>query len=416
LWLPLGGIAIGQRFLLPGVSIADVCVGVFILLALWTMREEPWRFPDWAPWLAAFCAWAIVSGAWVAATDPAFSAREYAKSLAKLLCYAAAALMVARAVRLAGLPAAVRVAALSFAAAAAVAIALYAAMSVKAPLPYELICGTADPRCESAYYFELRWFGDNTARSFREGVHLRALGLAGEPARLGVVMGLALGFLLLGPRTRPPILAASVVAIAAVLTFSLSAYALLLPVLALFAWRLLRAARTRSRWVWAAPVVLVGVACLPPVSRTLHRSIVVRSQRILEGRADSSARLRVIGSWDLALLLARHHPLTGVGLGNFDVRVRREAALVPGGHMVDDSVQGWNAAAYVVATTGAVGLLLFLLTGYAALRPSPSLGLVFLLGTFADGTVLGPAFWVFLALYAAAARDEGLTAPEGSPS
>jgi O-antigen ligase len=162
--------------------------------------------------------------------------------------------------------------------------------------------------------------------------------------------------------------------------------------------------------------VLVVVACLPPVGRTLHRSIVVRSQRILEGRADSSARLRVIGSWDLAVLLARKHPLTGVGLGNFDVRVRQVARLVPGGHMVGDHVQGWNATAYVLATTGAVGLLLFLLTGYAALRPAPALGLLFLLGTFADGTVLGPAFWVFLALYAAAGRDDEVTEPEGSPS
>ena len=162
--------------------------------------------------------------------------------------------------------------------------------------------------------------------------------------------------------------------------------------------------------------MLAAVACLPPVSRTLHRSIVVRSQRILEGRADSSARLRVIGSWDLAVLLAREHPLTGVGLGNFDVRVRQVAPLVPGGHMVDRHVQGWNAAAYVMATTGAIGLLLFLLAGYVALRPAPALGLVFLIGAFADGTVLGPAFWVFFALYAAAGRETLVTEPVGSPS
>jgi hypothetical protein len=105
-----------------------------------------------------------------------------------------------------------------------------------------------------------------------------------------------------------------------------------------------------------------------------------------------------------------------VGLGNFDVRVLQVAPLVPGGHMVDDRVQGWNASAYVVATTGAVGLMLFLLVLYDALRPAPALGLVFVLGTFADGTVLGPAFWVFLALYAAAGRDQPVTAPAGSPS
>lgn len=418
LWLPLGGIAIGQRFLFPGISIADVCVGVFLLLAAWRLRGEDWWLPDWWPWLAALCAWAIASGGWAAATDPAFSAREFVKSLAKLLYYSAAAIVVARVVREAGVRAAVRVAAIAFAVAGGLAILLYAAMSAKAPLPYELICGAADPGCNQAYYYELRWFGDNTARGWREGVHLRAMGLAGEPARLGVVLGLALGFLLLAPRRQPPLVAAAIVATAAVLTFSLSAYALLLPVLALFAWRALRATGLRSRWTWAAVGVLAVVACLPPVARTLHRAIVVRSQRILEGRADSSARMRVIGSWDLALLLAREHPLSGVGLGNFDVRVAQVAPLVPGGHMVDKRVQGWNAAGYVLATTGAIGLLLFALALYVALRPAPALGAVFLLGSFADGTVLGPAFWVFLALYAAAGRDAPVTEPEpaGSPS
>lgn len=416
LWLPLGGVAIGQRFLVPGVSVADVCVGIFVALALWTLRDEPWEWPAWAPWLGAFAAWAVVSGGWAAATDDAFVAREFLKSLSKLLFYSASALVLARVLRAAGLRAALRVAGAAFAAAAVLAIALYAALSLRAPLPYDVICGAADPRCSSAYYYELRWFGDNSARSFREGVHVRAMGLAGEPARLGVTLGLALGFLLLGGRARPPLLAAAIVALAAALTFSLSAYALLLPVLGLFAWRLWRAAGARSAWTWAVPLGLVAVLCLPPVARTLQRSVVVRAQRILEGRADSSARMRVIGSWDLALLLAREHPVTGVGLGNFDVRMPRVAPLVPGGHMVDAKVQGWNAFAYVLATTGAVGLLLFVLSGYAAMRDAPALGLVFVAGAFADGTVLGPAFWVFFALYAASGREAAVTEPAGSPS
>ena len=112
----------------------------------------------------------------------------------------------------------------------------------------------------------------------------------------------------------------------------------------------------------------------------------------------------------MALLLAREHPVVGVGLGNFDVRVTQVAPLTPGGHMIDGKVQGWNALAYVLATTGAVGLVLFVLFVYVALRPQPALALVFLLGMFADGTVLGPAFWVFLVLYAAG----GEAAPEST--
>ena len=58
--------------------------------------------------------------------------------------------------------------------------------------------------------------------------------------------------------------------------------------------------------------------------------------------------------------------------------------------MIDHNVQGWNALAYVLATTGTVGLVLFVLLVYVALRPQPALAIVFLLGMFADGTVLGP--------------------------
>jgi hypothetical protein len=405
LWIPLAGVALGQRFVLPGVSIADLCLGAFVVLALREQRGEPWRFPPWAPWLLGFVAWTLLAGL-VASRDPFFSSAEFARSAVKLVFYAGAAIVLARTVATVGLEQTGHMTGRVFAISAAVAIAVYLALFAHVPLPYDLICG--HPDCRSAYYFELRWFGEGTARGLTESVFLRAQGLAGEPARLGLLLGLALAFLLLSRRVRPHPAVCALVAVAGVLTFSLAGYALLLPVLALFGLRLLRASGRQRRWAAGILIALMAVAALPPVARTLNRSIVVRSQRILEGRADSSARLRVLGSWDLALLLAHEHPVTGVGLGNFDVRVTQVAPMTPGGHMIDGNVQGWNALAYVLATTGAVGLVLFLLLVYVALNPQPSLALVFLLGMFADGTVLGPAFWVFFVLYAAG----GETAPE----
>lgn len=412
LWIPLAGVALGQRFLFPGVSVADLCLGVFVVLALRNRGSEPWRWPAWAPWLAAFVGWAFVSGL-VAAFDPRFSAVEFARSAVKLVFYASSALVLARTVAAAGLERTGYVAGRVFALSAAIAVVVYLALFAHVPLPYRLICGTAD--CQSAYYYELRWFGDGTARGLRDSVFLRAQGLAGEPARLGLLLGLALAFLLLSRRARPKPSDCALVALAAVLTFSLAGYALLLAVLALFGLRLLGSASPQRRWAAGVLLALLALAALPPVAKTIQRSIVVRSQRILEGRADSSARLRVIGSWDLAVLLARERPVSGVGLGNFDVRVNEVSPLTPGGHMIDRSVQGWNALAYVLATTGAVGLVLFVLLVYVALSRQPALALVFLIGMFADGTVLGPAFWVFFVLYAAGAPppEPDATEPAG---
>jgi hypothetical protein len=300
----------------------------------------------------------------------------------------------------------------SFGASAAVAVALYAAMVAGLPLARDLACGDAVP-CNAAYYYELRWFGDSSPRGLREGVFVRAVGLSGEPSRLGLVMALALGYLLLGTAgawRRPWPLA--LIAAASVLAFSLAGYALLIPVLVMAGWRLLgEERRVRRGAALAALAVVVVFAAVPPVRATLEGPIGRRAHRFLSGQGgDESARLRLLGSWDMALALVERHPLEGIGLGHFDRRVPEIKSRVPGGLALDDKVQGWNALAYVLATTGAVGLLLFVFFCYAALRGRPALGLVFLLGMFADGTVLGPAFWVFLALYASAA-ERGAGAP-----
>src|SRR6185503_2626234 len=140
LWLPVAGVALGQPFLLPGISLADVCLGAFVLLALVVLGRGPRpALPPWAPWLAAFCAWALVGGAWlVARGEPGFSLMEFSKSASKLLFYSAAA----------------------------VALVLYAALVAHVPYARELACGDTVP-CNAAYYYERRWFGDSSPRGLR---------------------------------------------------------------------------------------------------------------------------------------------------------------------------------------------------------------------------------------------------------
>jgi hypothetical protein len=420
LWLPAAGVALGRPFLWPGISVADVCLALFVVAALAALRSRraltPW--PSWTPWLAAFCAWALLDGLWLMARgEPGFSVPEFAKSAAKLLFYSASAVALALVLRRETEQRAQRVVLWSFAAAAGVAVALYAAMVAGLPQARDLVCGQTD-WCNAAYYYELRWFGDSSPRGLREGVFVRAVGLAGEPSRLGLLMSLALGYVLLGTRgawRHPWPLA--LIAAADVLSFSLAGYALLIPVLALAGGRLLgEDRRVRRGAALAGLAVAVALAAVPPVRATLEGAIGRRGHRFLTGQGgDESARLRLLGSWDMALALVERHPVGGIGLGHFDRRVPEIRNRVPGGKALDDNVQGWNALAYVLATTGALGLLLFVFLCYAALRRHPALAAVFLLGMFADGTVLGPAFWVFLALYASAGERAAGAAVSAAP-
>ena len=310
LWIPLAGVALGQRFVLPGVSIADLCLGAFVVLALREQRGEPWHRPPWAPWLLGFVAWVFVAG-FVTARDPFFSATEFARSAVKLVFYAGAALVLARTVKTVGLRAdrahgGPRLRDLRGArdrgvpgAARARTAALRA--HLRAPrVPQRVLLRAALVRRRQR------------ARADRE----RLPPCAGPRRRAGAARPAArprarASCCSRGGCARHPAVCA-LVAVAAVLTFSLAGYALLLPVLGLFGLRLLRASALPAAVGRGDPGGAPrGGAPLPPVARTLKRSIVVRSQRILEGRADSSARLRVFGSWDMALLLAREHPVVG---------------------------------------------------------------------------------------------------------
>jgi hypothetical protein len=419
-WLPVAGVALGQPFLVPGISLADLCLALFAALAVGRLLRSTTMpaFPPWAPWLAAFVLWALVAGAVLAVREPGFSAVEFGKSALKLAFYSAAAVLLALVARREPEEGLQRAVLWSFGLSALLAVALYAAMVAGIPLARDLACGEDVEPCNAAYYYERRWFGDSSPRGLREGVFVRAVGVASEPSRLGLLMSLALGYLLLGTRApwRSPWPLATIAA-AAVLAFSLSGYALLIPVAAMALLRLIRGER-RARRVAALAVlaVVVVVAAVPPVRATLEGPISRRARHFFAAGGDESARLRLRGSWDMALLLVERHPVGGVGLGHFDRRVPEIRGRLPLGHALDDTVQGWNALAYVLATTGAVGLLLFVLTCYRALRPAPALGLVFLLAMFADGTVLGPAFWVFFALYAdAGARSAAAADPTAAP-
>lgn len=420
LWLPIAGVALGDRtWAAPWLHVADLACGLFLLAFAFGLAPRlargarAWLAP-WAPALGLFVAVALLSGAVAhVAGASGFVPLEFARSAARLAFGALLALALDATLRLAGGAHGMRVVRDAFALAALLGLALYVLVLAGTPLPRDLVCGQDRATC-SAYYYESRWFGDGSPESFQHHAFLRAQGLAAEPTRFGYLLAMALGLLLLRrPLAPAPGLGHALVALGALASFALAPYALLLLVAGLAAWQAARTGARALRQRMALGVLALAVIVgLPPLGPTLYRAVVVRVQKIAAGGLDSSAFLRVSGGWIMAAELVAERPLTGVGLGQFDLGVQALRERLPAAHLLGGGIQGWNALSYVLGTTGLLGLAAFLYLLWRALRAQPVASAVFALGLFADGTVLGPAFWVFLALYAQ--PSDGVAAPDES--
>jgi hypothetical protein len=403
--LPIAGVALGQRFVLPGASIADLTLAAAITLGLAHLAREARtagrpQLPRWARWLAALWGWAALSGAvhLLSGSEP-FSAVEFAKSLAKLSFYAVAVVALALALRDSPRAAAPLIVLNAFAAAGAVAVVLYAAMLLGVAIPYEALWGHGP---HSAYFSDIGWFGG--PHEARVSI-LRAQGLASEPSRLAYLQSMALAYLLLKPGARVHFgLRLALMLLSLLLTFSLTGYLFLIPILALALYDRWRAGRLQLRrrgLVLAAALVLA----LLPLAPTVYRTVVVRAMRSVSGAGDTSSFLRVQGNWKMTYYLLETSPVLGVGLGNFDVVAWDLRAFIFQGYLIGKDTQGWNVFAYVLATLGVPGVLLLLAMLASAFRGRARLAIPFVLGMFADGTFLGAAFWLFLALYTSEGED-----------
>lgn len=416
LWLPICGAALGDRSLGPSwLRISDLALALFVLLVLPRLfaKGTP-RLPGHARALGLLVLAGLASGlpAWLA-PGSGFVPLEFGKSLLKLAFYALGSLCLSLWLQRTGARAALRVTAHAFALAGLIGIGIYAATRVGLTLPPELVCGSGRQTC-SALYYERRWFGDNSAASLQHDVFLRAQGLASEPTRFGYLQAMALGLLLLRrPLTLAPSWPHALIALSALLSFALAPYALLASVALLLALRLLQGAGTGLRRRVLAGVALLALACaLPPVGPVLERIVVQRVARIASGQSDASAFLRVAGSWIMAQALIDQRPLTGAGLGHFDLGVAALRARLPHSALLQGSVQGWNVLAHVLGTLGLLGLLAFLHLCRRALGAQPALAALFMASLFADGTFLGAALWVFLALFA---HGDGAEEPPALP-
>lgn len=404
LWLLVAAIPLVRWRVLPGVSVADVALAA--VAVGWAWRTDLRRLsPASAACLASaggLWLWALVGGLWRVFGSPLpFSELEFTRSFLKLSFYLAAAAVISA--RLAGFDGREvrRVVATVLTAHAVLSLALYAAMIID-PRATEALTGDARPAID--HYYPLRWFGDASPDAAESLAFPRARGLLREPARLGIVHGLGLALLLLGPR-RPPRLGWSHLLIAAsvLLSFSLSGYALLAAVAGLTAWRWRRqlpAVLPPPRRLLAAGAAAALVLLLvPPVGATLYHAIGERTAGLLSGRVDASAFARLDAGLRASAAIAAEAPVVGAGLGNFDVALEAVRGRVARNRLLPPGSQGWNVLAYLAATTGLPGLLLFVAAVAALARHQPWLAGVWIVSLFAWVGFLTAPFWIFLSLY-----------------
>jgi hypothetical protein len=387
---------LARTFPFPGVSVADLALAVAaaVTSACWFRERSLPRPPPWVLPAAALLAWSAVGGACLASLGSPlpFSFQELLKSLAKLGFYVLAATALSSAVGRLGGHAWRETMLWVLAIHALVALYIYWAMNTDLLPPRDLWVAIRN--------------SEESANAARFGIFtVRLRGLAAEPANMGYFLALGLGAVLLSgtwPRRRPWRELITVAAL--VLTLSLSAYALAAGVALLVLIARRRSMSSLLRGIAAAAALaLVVLTLVPPARQAFDAAVIERVAGIVAGSANPAETKRLVGSWAAAGMMAQASPWLGVGLGNYDVALGELISRLDPRLGMSAEDQGWSVPAYVLGTLGWPGLSLLAVLYLVVLRMSWPGGLLLLLASFADGTLLGPTYWVFLVLLTAPA-------------
>jgi hypothetical protein len=368
----------------PGFSVGDALLAWMVPLVGRRLSAPPSvpRLPRSVLALSVYWVWALAGYiVFSARGDPVFSDVEWAKSFLKLTYHLTAGfvflLYLARAD-----PARVERAVLNvLAAVSLIALYIYTVMTLRLPLPY-------------AFF----WFNqpaETIVNTFfaRGSGFVVARGMFSEPSFLGIFLNLgwAVCLFMTTGAPRGPWWKHLVVLTAILLTFSLSAYLLLLANVA----AMLVAAGRRARRT-AVAVLVVGTAILIPAVPQFAEAIAGRAGEVLGGR-DPSANARVFGSWEPVRWYLRESPVIGVGLGQYDIAQARILTPLRYEQVIRDR-EGWNGLAYALGTTGVVGAAALVLVQIDLLVRNPIGGAFFAIMLFLRGDLLSLAVWVFYAL------------------
>jgi len=405
-WFALAGASLSKAMLIEGISIGDVFFGwaaVTVLLSF-AVRPHFLSIPKWFIYVVFLLILSVVGGLFTSGYSPfAFSGIEFWKSFAKLSFYGIGAILLCSYIRKMDAEV-VGKAVLSI-------LTLHALIALYIYLAELLgqISGISLP-------YEFFWFGQGgpsmPGKSLVpwviDGIVLnKARGIFSEPANFGIfqTLGLAFLYLRLSANIRSHPWKLNIIFVSLLLTFSLSAYALLFVFLLalLLEQRRIRQLFFLLRTVLGVAVVIFLLFTLTPLrlSNVFEERIIHRFVGFVRGD-DRSGTARLIGSWDTAADIVSRSPIWGSGLGNLDVAFNstgRKLVYVTGpDEQIKLGASIYNIPIYVLGSLGIIGFSVFVLfIGNLVIR-APSASLVFLVSMFAAGTFLESPFWIYYVL------------------
>lgn len=225
----------------------------------------------------------------------------------------------------------------------------------------------------------------------------RTQALFSEPSTLAIFVVVVLSYFYLHRQLRRSDLAIGAVLLA--LAASLSGIALALLMCGVFS---VKRGVIKPRMIGAAVagvmVFALAVLTIPAVGQVFEDRVAQRLVETTGGGAqqDASSSGRLVGSWQAGIRLAEDNIVTGVGPGNYAIRladIQRQGELTLLDPRILSSGGSWNIFANTLAEFGLLGLTTLLSILWAWLRRSPpSLILAIAIG-FASGTLVGWLWW-----------------------
>jgi len=381
-WIISAGACFSRLLVLKGVSLADIVAGLtaIVLIIMFLMRDL--RIVDCGRFgriICLFLMWNLIVAFLNIINDSFYWPVEFLKSYSKLFFYSFIAILYISFFRKLDANTVKRTILQILFLNSLIALGLWLVVRLNIYIP-------SLPR-----YF------------FRATQTPIAVGVFSESANLSIFLNLGLGFLFFKGKcisfSRPSNQLKLVAIIGSILlSCSLVGYCMLIINV------MLLMASSQIEFSKKCKILCVGLLLLLIAGSQLQSNMAWRIKKTLSKR-DTSAKVRLFGGWEEAVNVLKDSSfLYGSAVGNYDLFNYDKTFSFS--HYYSQGLEADyrkmpNVLAYILGSTGIIGVGIFSLLLIYLLSKNFALGVVFLAFLFASGGFLEVQFWFFCSLYAA---------------